>query len=359
MENDKMFNLQLTIQKLEEELNLYRNGTTGSELLAIIAEKDKENDNLMAMVLEKTDKYKRLKATSQEVLGRCDQLQNDCAAYKLKQTEIESQLEASQNSIHSLEDCIHQLEFEKSALMASNAEQAALISQMEQIDHEQNETIDKLHKRMAAVLQDKHDKIKSLEAEKAALLGEVTVSRTGRAEAEKSVESACRLNQELSEEILVLKEDMGLQKQLLSEELQARHDIEKKNAYLAEMSQAQKRQMLELEREVQLVRGNNARLDSKLHETREHMESDVRSTETRFNEVWVLMLFIEVVIQITCYLWSLGHQKTRGQQRSASARERQGQQASAGVQEGDRGFQGGSAAVQEGRGGFARQAGGR
>jgi chromosome segregation ATPase len=42
METDRYFNLQLTIQKLEEELSLYRNGTTGSELLDLIKEKDSE-----------------------------------------------------------------------------------------------------------------------------------------------------------------------------------------------------------------------------------------------------------------------------------------------------------------------------
>lgn len=42
MESDRYFNLQLTIQKLEEELALYRNGTTGQELLDLIKEKDKE-----------------------------------------------------------------------------------------------------------------------------------------------------------------------------------------------------------------------------------------------------------------------------------------------------------------------------
>jgi chromosome segregation ATPase len=42
MDTDRYFNLQLTIQKLEEELSLYRNGTTGQELLDLIKEKDTE-----------------------------------------------------------------------------------------------------------------------------------------------------------------------------------------------------------------------------------------------------------------------------------------------------------------------------
>ena len=36
MEQDKIFNLQLIIQRLEEELILYRNGTTTEDLFNII-----------------------------------------------------------------------------------------------------------------------------------------------------------------------------------------------------------------------------------------------------------------------------------------------------------------------------------
>ena len=177
MESDRVFNLQLTIQKLEEELHLYRNGTTGSEFLGIISEKDKEIDHLTQLLLEKNDKFKKLKATSQEVLSRCDQLERDNGSMKQQITSLTSEIDDSHRVASNLQASVSQLEYEKGELMASNSEQSDLIAQMEANDHENNEIIDKLQKRMATLLQEKYDWTKAVEMEKAAMNQELEHQR--------------------------------------------------------------------------------------------------------------------------------------------------------------------------------------
>ena len=58
---DKQFNLQLTIQKLEEELSLYRNGTTGAELMELIHEKDNELKEVKSQLQESSKELNVLK----------------------------------------------------------------------------------------------------------------------------------------------------------------------------------------------------------------------------------------------------------------------------------------------------------
>lgn len=75
--DEKVFNLQLIIQKLEEELLLYRNGTTATELLELIHEKDVEIETWRAKCEEKDEKLKRLAKTSGDVLLNYERLQED------------------------------------------------------------------------------------------------------------------------------------------------------------------------------------------------------------------------------------------------------------------------------------------
>ena len=77
MEQDKIFNLQLVIQKLEEELKLYRNGTTSTEFIEIIGEKDSENKLLKESLDDSNEKLRKLAKSSSEVITRFEALEND------------------------------------------------------------------------------------------------------------------------------------------------------------------------------------------------------------------------------------------------------------------------------------------
>lgn len=70
---DRVFNLQLTIQRLEEELTLFRNGTTAEDMLNIIKEKDSEIDDLRARMAEKDCTLRKLAKGSSDVLSKYDE----------------------------------------------------------------------------------------------------------------------------------------------------------------------------------------------------------------------------------------------------------------------------------------------
>lgn len=62
--------LKMTILRLEEELALYRNGMSGTELLAIIAEKDRDIAALQASLAEGNEKLRKIAKGSSEVLAK-------------------------------------------------------------------------------------------------------------------------------------------------------------------------------------------------------------------------------------------------------------------------------------------------
>lgn len=70
METEERFHLQLTIQKLEEELTLYRNGTRAQHFLDIIAEKDAEINLLTSTAVERNSKLKQLARSSTELITK-------------------------------------------------------------------------------------------------------------------------------------------------------------------------------------------------------------------------------------------------------------------------------------------------
>ena len=74
MDQDKIFNLQLIVQKLEEELRLYRNGTTSTEFVEIIGEKEAENNDLKVSLEQSDEKLKKLAKSSSEVIERYEKL---------------------------------------------------------------------------------------------------------------------------------------------------------------------------------------------------------------------------------------------------------------------------------------------
>lgn len=161
--SDKVFNLQLTVQRLEEELGLYRNGTTASELLSVIAEKDREVDALTKLVLDKTDKLRRLKQTSHEVLLRCEQLERDLAESRGEASRLSESLVNAERTIGSLSSTIQQVEAERDSMEAASAEALLAVDELEQSEEAQCATIDKLQARCAAVLADKMAQARAFE----------------------------------------------------------------------------------------------------------------------------------------------------------------------------------------------------
>ena len=285
MENDKVFNLQLIIQKLEEELHLYRNGTTGSELLGIINEKDKEIDHLTELLFEKNEKFKKLKGTSQDVLHRCDGLQSENDKKQEMIVSLESKMRELEQTISSLQVSISQLEYEKEELLVTNAEQSDLIAQMEVSDHENNEVIDKLQRRMASLLQEKFDRAKAVESEIAALLREIDIQKQRCTELQD-------LGEQLRQEKLTLKtkfsslEDFCASQGRECQELRMKLvDMEKQNKEMNAKDASQTSKLQTLEQQLVDEKRRLACKDAALEASEEKNRTDVAAIQRLMVEV--------------------------------------------------------------------------
>ena len=73
-DSDIIFNLRLSNQKLDEELRLYRNGTTPDNLLELIQEKDVEISELRKLLSSTNEKLRRIAKGSAEVISKNDHL---------------------------------------------------------------------------------------------------------------------------------------------------------------------------------------------------------------------------------------------------------------------------------------------
>jgi len=87
-DKEKLFSLQLTIHKLEEELQLYRNGTTSENLFELLGEKETEIEDLKNQLNDKTDKLRRVAKGSADVLAKCESLQQEREALLKREKEL-------------------------------------------------------------------------------------------------------------------------------------------------------------------------------------------------------------------------------------------------------------------------------
>lgn len=109
-QEERVFNLQLIIQKLEEELSLYRNGTTAAELMELINEKDVEIETWRAKCDEKDEKLRRLAKTSGDVLLKYERLQEELQKQHNQLQETEFIIKDYNDQILDNENRIKQLE---------------------------------------------------------------------------------------------------------------------------------------------------------------------------------------------------------------------------------------------------------
>ena len=149
---DQLFHLQLAFQKLEEEVKLYRNGTTSENLLDLLHEKDREIVQLKGVVSETTDKLRRIAKGSSELIVRCENLQrerdaalkgeqlvNECLAtqgseMKLLQEEKASVFEALQRSIESITERDEKIKDLADQINKLQAQCASLVSKKSDLD---------------------------------------------------------------------------------------------------------------------------------------------------------------------------------------------------------------------------------
>lgn len=158
MEHDKVFNLQLTIQKLQEEVSIYRNGADGEEYFQLIAEKESEINALKSSNYSYNENLKKLAKKSAEVLARCDRLQSEYDTLQFEHSDLIQEKKMLSSQIE--------------ALKVSDISSLALCQERKvTIDHLQDEltardsSVEKLIARCAALVSQKNEKQKEFEVE--------------------------------------------------------------------------------------------------------------------------------------------------------------------------------------------------
>lgn len=158
MDQEKIFNYQLTIQKLEEECQLYRNGTTGVELLELINEKDVEIKTLQSEVNNKNDIIQKLAKSSQDVLEKSQILQSEKVA-------LTSERNILQEHVAQYEADLKLLTSNNETLTSSNKSLKDNLNEMSKELSERFDDISKLQTRCAKLVAEKGEKSRALDLE--------------------------------------------------------------------------------------------------------------------------------------------------------------------------------------------------
>lgn len=101
--SDSLFHLQLAFSKLEEEVKLYRNGTTAENLLELVGEKDREIAGLRATLGETSDKLRRIAKGSSDLITKCEALEREKLALEARVTGLGAELQHRDGDIDKLQ----------------------------------------------------------------------------------------------------------------------------------------------------------------------------------------------------------------------------------------------------------------
>ena len=165
-DQEKIFNLQLVIQKLEEELTLYRNGTSGQELLEYISEKDAEIEECKKLLAEKGENLRKIAKSSNELLSKYESLDSECVELRKRVVYLEEICDSKELTIKNTEKTIE----DKNNKIADLEQQICTLDKNVDIltaeISERNDNIEKLQQRCAGLVSEKTEKSKLLEKEK-------------------------------------------------------------------------------------------------------------------------------------------------------------------------------------------------
>eukprot|EP01041_Mallomonas_annulata_P004672 gene4672-9264_t len=165
-QDNRILNYRITIQKLEEELALYRNGTTNQQLIEFIAEKDSEIEAQKNKFIELTENYRKLAKSSRDVLLRCDSLQKENIIAAETNAYLKERMRISEEEVEGLIRRNGHLESEKIKLDETCADSSMKLTHLGKELSDRNDNIDKLQQRCAALVSEKTEKSKQVEKEK-------------------------------------------------------------------------------------------------------------------------------------------------------------------------------------------------
>jgi chromosome segregation ATPase len=155
MDSDKIFNLQLTIQKLQEEVTLYRNGTNGAELFELINEKDTEIENLKKAAISNKEIYRNIGKGSKDLITKHDNLRNENEVLQIEHSDLIQEKKA-------LIVIVDDLKCYLASAEGRYLEKNVIIGHLEEELHSMEEGIEKLQSRCALLVQENSENKKKL-----------------------------------------------------------------------------------------------------------------------------------------------------------------------------------------------------
>lgn len=165
-ENSVIFNLQLTIQKLQEEVTLYRNGTDVPQLLELIKEKDIEIDSLKESSLKSEEKIYSLTQSraniitkQEDLLVDLQQVKSEKAISNYKLSKAEEQLQRNETEYKLLEQSFREAE-------NMNQVKEETVKKLEEDIRNLNNIVYELQNKNAKYIKEKNEVLKLLEKEK-------------------------------------------------------------------------------------------------------------------------------------------------------------------------------------------------
>lgn len=161
-DTDKRFNLQIIIQKLQEELAIFRNGTDVPQLLELLREKDDEINTLR----EVEAKYSSLLHERAKLMSKHENLLDDMQQVKSEKiialskcSMLEETVEQQQDVIQSLENNISRMNLEYERKQDALADAEANVRTLDS-------TVYELQNKCARLVKEKCEATKQLEREK-------------------------------------------------------------------------------------------------------------------------------------------------------------------------------------------------
>jgi len=267
-DSDIIFNLRLLNQKLDEEVRLYRNGTTPENLLELIQEKDSEIYELKKQTSITADKLRRIAKSSAEVIAKNDAIVKENNRLVLEQEQLKRQIDATiefkrQCYEHKLRDAHAEAECLKEEVIALQKENETLNNSMDMLIPEteqfqvlieeleedachRDSSIEKLQKRCHSLVLTKKDTQLALEKR----------LHEANADIKRKNEHLLRLSEELQKA------------QEFNTGIKERLSFERKNSALLST------QLLAALTDVTSAQASEARMKEKLHNLRENKNDE-------------------------------------------------------------------------------------
>lgn len=197
-DEDRVFNLQLTVQRLEEELSLYRNGTTAQQMFDLMKEKETEISELKGVISDKDSKLRKLAKSSTEMMTKFEDLQMAhrstilqlAEMQKSKEDDLQNHIAITHEMTKKYNALALELEEEKGKVVEANLATQEKVHQINQLNqqlaakehqigqlnaqiHDADLSIEKLQKRCAELVGDKAQKLRLLDDERQEMITHV------------------------------------------------------------------------------------------------------------------------------------------------------------------------------------------